>query len=91
MVGLATGQRDDLWKWKVLKWNLARMEIRRGLVPSAGTTTNVDPNLISTSTFDQQAMPSTALSCRSVELRCVLQNRAGEEANESGAGGKIQS
>ena len=31
------------------------------------------------------------LSHCSVELRCVPQNRAGGEANESGAGGKIQS
>ena len=48
------------------------MEIRRGLVPSAGTTTDVDSNLISTSTFDQQAMPSTALSCHIALWNCVV-------------------
>ena len=46
------------------------MEIRRGLVPSAGTTTNVDSNLISTST--QQALPYTALSYRIAQWKCVV-------------------
>ena len=38
----------------------------------ARATTNVDSNLISTSTFDQQAMPSTALSCRIALWKCVV-------------------
>ena len=38
-----TGQKDDLWKWKVLKWNLARMEIRRRAGGSARATSCVSP------------------------------------------------